>query len=73
MNLNNYFNKHILEVLQDFKKIYPIVEFSHIEDDEFLKVPEEGFYLQASNGSNLISSYRIYIHPIDGYSSAKKK
>lgn len=67
MDLDDFFGKPILKVLEKFTKQYPVVDYSKVETDEFLKVAEQGFYLQAQNGNGVISSYRIYLKSYDNY------
>ncbi len=69
MDINNLLGKSIITTLSDLKTKFAIVEYSKIEDDEFIKLPEEGCFFQAINNTSIISSYRIYIQSSDGYFS----
>lgn len=67
MDLNNFLGKSIISTLSILKSEFPIVEYSKIEDDEFIKLPEQGFYLQSKKNRSIISDYRIYIQPSEQY------
>src|SRR5690606_20320860 len=47
-------------VLENIKSISPVVEYSKVGDDEFVKVPELGCYVQSKGGAGISSAYRIY-------------
>ena len=61
MDLNKFFDEPVIATLSSLKSEFPIVEYSKVEDDEFIKFPEQGFYLQSTNNTSVISQYRIYI------------
>lgn len=67
MNLNDFIGKNIMSAMEAIKLLTPIVEYSKIEDDEFVKAPELGFYIQSKNGSGFVSGYRIYIEGCKPY------
>ncbi|BBN63833.1 hypothetical protein AL064_21075 [Pseudomonas syringae pv. syringae] len=59
-------NRKIEEVFLELKSIFPIVEYSKVEDDQFLKIPESGIYFQSSD-DGFIEAYRVYCVRFDGY------
>jgi len=66
MSPNDYIGRPILDLLTYFKSLAPLVEYTKIEDDEFLKLPELGVYFQAgSNGTVL--AYRVYHQSVGEY------
>ena len=67
----DFFGLNIIDVLQTFREREAVAAYSKIEGDEFLKLPEEGFYLQAKNRSGIVSSCRIYFENRDDFISAK--
>lgn len=67
MDLNKFFGESIIATLSRLKSEFPIVEYSKIEDDEFIKFPEQGFYLHSTDNTSVISQYRIYIKNSEEY------
>lgn len=67
MNLNKFLGKPIIATLSSLKSEFSIVEYSKVEGDEFIKLPEQGFYLQSRNNASIISDYRLYIQPSEQY------
>ncbi len=61
----------ILDILTQVRENGGVVDYSKIETDEFLKFPEDGFYLHAKNGAGNVSDCRIYFESIDNYFPAK--
>ena len=66
MNPDDYMSRDIVDVLHEFKEEYSLVEYSSLEGDEFLKLPENGIYFQALYGG-CISAYRVYLQGMDGF------
>lgn len=66
MNPDKLLGLTILEALEKIKTITPVVEYSKIEDEEFINANELGFYLQSS-GEGVVSSFRMFLEPHDGY------
>lgn len=67
MDPTNFFGKNIVSVLEKLREEEDILEYSKIEGDEFIKLPEKGFYLHSKEGSGKIFDCRIYFYPYDGY------
>lgn len=67
MDLNKFFGEPVMATLSSLKPEFSIVEYSKVEDDEFIKFPEQGFYLQSTNNTSVISQYRIYIKNSEEY------
>ena len=67
MDLNKCLGESIIDTLSSLKSEFPIVEYSKVEDDEFIKFPEQGFFLHATNNTSVISQYRIYIKNSEEY------
>lgn len=44
MDLNKFLGEPIIPTLNSLKSEFPIVEYSKVEDDEFVKLPEQGFF-----------------------------
>ncbi|QEM80901.1 hypothetical protein [Halomonas binhaiensis] len=65
------FEKDIMEILSELRESGGVVEYSQVEGDEFLKFPENGFYLHSKNGTGKISDCRIYFEGRDEYFPAK--
>lgn len=57
----SYFGQAILSVLDQMRDDETVVEYAKIEGDEFLKLPEKGFYLHSKNGNGTIFDCRIYL------------
>ena len=68
--LTSLFGRNVLELLAEQREEGKIVEYSKIEGDEFVKCPEDGFFLHAKNGNGLITDCRIYFESRDGYFEA---
>ena len=60
MDLTNYFGSNILEILSLLRSSETVVDYRKIEKDEFLHVPESGYYLQSKNGTGQISDLRFF-------------
>ena len=73
MDLEKYLSKNILDVLTQFRLKFDLVDYVKIEEEEFLKLTEEGFYLHAQNGDGKISGVRIYFLNFDDYLAADIK
>ncbi|MCC3344688.1 hypothetical protein [Psychrobacter sanguinis] len=67
MDLNKFFDEPVIATLCSLKSEFPIVEYSKVEDDEFIKFPEQGFYLHSTDNTSVISQYRIYIKSLEEY------
>ena len=67
MDLNKFLGEPIIPTLSSLKAEFPIVEYSKVEDDEFIKLPEQGFFLQSTDNTSLISMYRVYIQQSEEY------
>ncbi|EGH42528.1 hypothetical protein ALQ93_200231 [Pseudomonas syringae pv. pisi] len=66
MNPDMQLNRKVEEVFLEYKNIFPIVEYSKVEGDQFLKIPESGIYFQSSD-DGFIEAYRVYCVRFDGY------
>ena len=73
MDPTNFFGRDILEVLSQLRAQEEIVDYSKIEGDEFLKLPEKGFYLHSKNGDGKRFDCRIYFSPYEEYCSSESK
>lgn len=73
MELSDFFGKSIMSVLEQIKLMSPVVEYSKIESDEFVKAPELGFYLHAPDGDGVVAAYRIFFSKYDEYFPADNK
>ncbi|RMO90725.1 hypothetical protein ALQ33_03556 [Pseudomonas syringae pv. philadelphi] len=62
----NELMRKIEDALFEYKEKYSIVEYSKVDEEQFLKLPELGVYYQASKDS-LITSYRIYYIGFDDF------
>lgn len=60
MDPTSFFGQNILAVLGKLRSAEEIVDYSKVEGDEFLKLPERGFYLHSKNGNGVIFDCRIY-------------
>ena len=69
MDLNKFLGEPIIPTLSSLKAEFPIVEYSKVEGDEFIKLPEQGFYLHAPNDKSIITGYRLYLEPYGEYFS----
>jgi hypothetical protein len=66
-----YLGRNILEVLSEVRRAGGVIEYSLIEGDEYIKFPEEGFFLHSMNGTGEISDCRIYFEGAQSYFPAK--
>ncbi|MDU9393743.1 hypothetical protein [Pseudomonas sp. zfem002] len=66
MNPNDYMGRPLLDLVAHFKRSIPLVEYSKIDDDEFLKLPEQGVYFQAGSDS-IVRAYRVYYQAVGEY------
>lgn len=67
MDPTQYFGQDILAVLQHFRTTEEICDYAKVDDDEFLKLEERGFYLHAKHGTGVICDCRIYFAPDEAY------
>ncbi len=73
MDLKRYLGKAIGLALDDLRDASDIVEYAKVERDEFVKLPELGFYLHATDGLSIVSGYRVYLEAVDDYWQASKE
>lgn len=66
MNPNDYLGRSLMSLLADFKSVFPLVEYTRLEDNEFLKLPECGVYFQSDNGG-WVTAYRVYFQAVGEY------
>lgn len=66
MNPNDHLNRYVIDLLADFKKEFSLVEYTKIEGDEFLKLPECGVYFQAGS-DGVVVAYRVYYQAVGDY------
>jgi len=66
VDFQKYFKTDIIETLTILKDKFDVVDFTKIDEDSFIKLPEEGFYFQAID-SNLITICRIYLMEYKSY------
>lgn len=69
MDPNKYLGCSILDVLGELRTAFPLVEYSKVEDDEFLKIPESGVYFHSKLGG-IIGAFRVYYSRCGDYYSA---
>ena len=67
MDLTNYFGSNILEIFSVLRSNETVVDYRKIEGDEFLHVPESGYYLQSKNGTGQISDLRLFFEEHEGF------
>lgn len=67
MELNRYIGLSVDDALRLVKDSELIVSYGKIEGTEFIEVPEKGYYLQANDGSGIVSEYRIYFEQNGDY------
>lgn len=67
----DYFGQNMLNLLSDLRAKGGVVEYSQIERDEYLKFPDNGFYLHSKNGTGEVSDCRIYFEARDNYFPAQ--
>ncbi|MEJ1229233.1 hypothetical protein V9K90_25905 [Pseudomonas sp. CCNWLW56] len=53
-------------LLADFKSVFTLVEYTSLEDNWFLKLPECGIYFQ-SDHSGWVTAYRAYYQAVGEY------
>lgn|SRR5690606_14561559 len=73
MELIKYFGQNILDVLTSLREKEHIVDYGKVERDEFLQLPECGYYFQAKNGVGKISDIRIFLEQHDGFFPSKSE
>lgn len=66
MDLTNYLGKNIFETLSVIRQEH-MVDYNKIEGDEFIQLPECGYYLQSKNGTGIISDIRIFFEEYEGF------
>ncbi|WP_144238507.1 hypothetical protein [Pseudomonas brassicacearum] len=66
MNPNDYVGRPIIGVLAALKDVFPLVEYTKVERDEFLKLPECGVYFQAGS-EGVVVAYRVYYQAVGEY------
>lgn len=66
MNPNKYLDTPLIDALANFRKSVSMIDYTKIEEDEFLKLPECGVYFQAIN-DGMIVGYRVYYQTIGEY------
>ena len=66
MNPNDYVGRSLVDLLVELKNAFPLVEYTKIEDDEFLKLPECGVYFQAGSEGHIVA-YRVYYQAVGEY------
>lgn len=52
-------SRPIMEVLLELRKSAALVEYSKIESDEFINVPEAGIFFHAQD-VDVVTGYRVY-------------
>jgi hypothetical protein len=72
MDLASFLDKRVDSALKEVKLIADIVDYSKIEDDEFIQAPELGFYLESIGGEK-ITGYRVYVRHYRQYFPAKSE
>ncbi|MET3456144.1 hypothetical protein [Pseudomonas kilonensis] len=63
MNPNDYVGRPVIDLLAELKDVLPLVEYTKVECDEFLKLPECGVYFQAGN-EGVVVAYRVYYQAV---------
>ncbi|WP_434560941.1 hypothetical protein [Pseudomonas sp. Z4-20] len=69
MNPNDYVGRPIIDLLAELKDVFPLVEYTKVECDEFLKLPECGVYFQAGS-EGIVVAYRVYYQAMGEYHPA---
>lgn len=67
MEPTSFFGEEIISTLRKVRALEEVVQYEKIDGDEFVKVPEKGFYLHSKNGDGIIFDCRIYLVSMDGY------
>lgn len=67
MDPTDVFGEEIAAVLDRLRASEAVVDYAKVEGDEFLKLPERGFYLHARDGTGVVSDCRIYFVAADDY------
>lgn len=70
MEPTSFFGEKIVSALTEIRKAEEMVEYDKVEGDEFVKLPEKGFYLHSKNGTGIIFDCRIYLVAMDDYFAA---
>jgi hypothetical protein len=70
MELNNYLGCNIADVFSSLINDNALISYEKIENDEFIELPEKGFYFQAKNGTGIISDFRIFLTNHEKYLAA---
>ena len=66
MNPNDYVGRPLIGLLMELKDAFPLVEYTKVEHDEFLKLPECGVYFQAGS-EGVVVAYRVYYQAVGEY------
>jgi hypothetical protein len=69
MNPNDYVGRPVIDLLAELKDVLPLVEYTKVECDEFLKLPECGVYFQAGN-EGVVVAYRVYYQAVGEFHPA---
>lgn len=73
MDLINCLGVNLEDEFRKLKSKEPVIEYIKIEEDEFVKLPEKGFYLHSSDGSGIVTGLRVFFEACDGYAPASNE
>lgn len=69
MNLDIFLKRNIVDVFIEIKSSFNVIEYSKVEETEFVVAKEYGFFLKSNREfKGDIDTYRIYLKEYDGYS-----
>ncbi|WP_422464043.1 MULTISPECIES: hypothetical protein [unclassified Endozoicomonas] len=67
MDLSSFLGQTTLSTLSQLKLAFPVIDYSVVEGDEFIKLQEHGCFFYSENSSGVISGYRVYFVSYDDY------